>query len=115
MRQNQTPNPAQQRAEYADNLESFANAIDEFIAKFMKQGVEIMTQVKIYNEHLRKKYSCWFLWKHEGTKLKYFRNGTEQRNFSRNLDSLDRIDKVIQKEVEEAINDAEERASKLSQ
>jgi len=115
MRQNQTPNPAQQRSEYADNLESFANAIDEFITKFMKQGVEIMTQIKIYNEHLRKKYSCWFLWKHEGTKLKYFRNKTEQRNFARNLDSLDRIDKVIQKEVEEAIKDAEDRASKFSQ
>lgn len=115
MRQNQTPNPAQQRAEYADNLESFANAIDGFITKFMKQGVEIMTQIKIYNEHLRKKYSCWFLWKHEGTKLKYFRNKTEQRNFARNLDSLDRIDKAIQKEVEEAIKDAEDRASKLSQ
>lgn len=113
MRQNQTPNPAQQRAEYADNLESFANAIDEFIAKFMKQNIEIMTQIKIYNEHLRKKYSCYFLWKHEGTKLKYFRNKTKQKNFARNLDSLDRIDKVIKKEVEDAIKDAEDRVAKL--
>ena len=115
MRQNRTPNPAQQRAEYSSNLESFANAIDEFIKRFMRQGIEIMTQIKMYNEHLRKKHGCWFLWKHEGTKLKYFRNKAEQKKFARNLDSLDRIDKVIQKEVETAIKDAEERAAKLSQ
>jgi len=115
MRQNQTPNPAQQRSEYTDNLESFANAIDEFITKFMKQGIEILTQIKIYNEHLRKKHGYWFLWKCEGTKFKYFRNKAEQKNFSRNLDSMKRIDKVIQKEVEDAIKDAEDRASKLQQ
>lgn len=115
MRQNQNPNPAQQRTVYSENLESFANAIDEFITKFMKQGIEIMTQIKIYNEHLRKKHGYWFLWKHEGTKFKYFRNNTEQKKFSRNLDSLEKIDKVIQKEVDDAIKDAEERASKLLQ
>lgn len=115
MRQNQTPNPTQQRGVYAENLESFANAIDEFIKKFIGQGIEIMTQIKIYNEHLRKKHGYWFLWKHEGTRFKYFRNKTEQKNFARNLDSLERIDKVIQKEVEKAIKDAEDRASKLSQ
>lgn len=115
MRQNQTPNPPQQRAEYAANLELFANAIDDFIARFMKQGIEIMTQIKIYNEHLRKKRGNWFLWKHEGTKFKYFRNKNEQKAFARNLDSLERIDKVIQKEVEAAIADAEGRSKKLSQ
>ena len=113
MRQNQTPNPAQQRAGYADNLESFANAIDDFINKFIKQGIEIMTQIKIYNEHLRKKHGYCFLWKQEGTKLKYFRNKIEQKAFARNLDSLDRIDKVIQKEVESSIVEAEERSAKL--
>jgi hypothetical protein len=115
MKQNQTPNPAQQRAEYATNLELFANAIDDFINRFIKQGIEIMTQIKIYNEHLRKKYGHWFLWKHEGTKLKYFRNKTEQKEFARNLDSLERIDKAIQKEVELAITEAEKRAEKLAQ
>lgn len=115
IRQNQNPNPEQQRAVYAENLESFANAIDEFITKFMKQGIEIMTRIKIYNEHLRKKHGYWFLWKHEGTKFKYFRNKTEQKKFARNLDSLERIDKVIQKEVEDATKDAEDRASKLQQ
>ena len=115
MRQNANPNPAQQRIEFSTNLELFANAIDDFIARFMKQGVEIMTQIKIYNDHLRRKRGYWFLWKHEGTKFKYFRNKAEQKKFARNLDSLERIDKVIQSEVETAIKEAEERAKNLSQ
>lgn len=115
MKQDRTPNPAQQRGVYAENLELFANAIDEFIKKFMGQGIEIMIQIKVYNEHLRKKYGCWFLWKYEGTKLKYFRHKVEQKEFARNLNSLERIDKVIQKEVEIAIKDAENRAATLSQ
>lgn len=115
MRQNANPNPAQQREEYSANLELFANAIDEFVAKFMKQGIEIITQIKIYNDHLRKKHGYRFLWKHEGTKYKYFRNKVEQKKFARNLDSLERIDMVIKAEVDEAIKEAEERAEKLSQ
>src|SRR3990167_10357852 len=45
MKQNANPNPTQQRAEYSANLVLFANAIDDFIARFMKQGIEIMTQI----------------------------------------------------------------------
>ena len=115
MKQNANSNPAQQRAEYSANLALFANAIDDFIARFMKQGIEIMTQIKIYNEHLRRKRGYWFLWKHERTKFKYFCNKKEQKQFSRNLDSLERIDEVIRTEVEASINEAEERAKKLSQ
>lgn len=115
MRQNQNPNANLQRTEYADSLESFANAIDDFISRFIKQGIEIMTQVKVYNDRLRKKRGHWFLWKHEGTKYKYFRNKAEQKAFARNLDSLDRIDKVIQKEVESSIAEAEARAQTLAQ
>ena len=114
MRQNQTPNPPQQREEYAANLESFANAINDFINRFIKQGIEIMTQIKIYNEHMRKKHSYWFLWKHEGTKFKYFRNKAEQGAFARNLDSLERIDGAIQKEVGAAIAATEERSKSLA-
>lgn len=114
MRQNQNPNPAQQRIEYTDNLESFADAIDEFINKFIKQGIEILTQIKIYNEHLRKKYGWYFLWKHEGTEFKYFCNKVEQKNFSRNLESIERINEAIREEVEKAIKDAERRAKNLS-
>lgn len=106
------PNPKMQRSAYEQNLESYASAIDDFTSKSMGQGIEIMTQVKIYNEKLRRK-GHWFLWRQEGTRLKFFRTKTEQKAFSRNLDSLDRIDKVIQKEIETTITNAENRAKKL--
>lgn len=115
IKENPNPDPSVQKTAYAENLESFANVIEEYINNHIPQGIEIMTQIKVYNEHLRKKYGYWFLWKHEGTKFKYFRNKTEQKNFSRNLDSLDQIDKAIQKEVETVIKNAEDRATKLSQ
>lgn len=113
MRQNQKPRPLEQRAEYVKNLEAFAKAIDEFIQKFMGQNIEIMTQIKIYNEHMRKKYGRWFLWKHEGTNLKYFRYRTEQIKFARNLNAIEHIDKVINKEVMAEVKEAEDRIAEL--
>lgn len=109
------PNPKMQRDAYERNLESFAKAIDEYVSKSIKQGIEIMMQVKIYNEKMRKKYGYWFWWKQEGTRFKYYRTKTQQKEFSRNLDSLERIDKTIQKEVESMIVKAEERSAKFSQ
>lgn len=115
IKENQNPDPSVQRIAYAENLESFANVIEEYINKHIPQGIEIMAQIKIYNEHLRKKHGYWFLWKHEGTEFKYFRNKTKQKQFARNLDSLERIDKIIQKEVDSLIQETEERSTTLSQ
>ncbi|MBU1202987.1 hypothetical protein KKH39_03025 [Patescibacteria group bacterium] len=114
IRQNQNLNSDQQREDYAYNLQGFANSIDEFINKFIKHGIEIMTQVKIYNDHLRKRSGKWFLWKCEGINFRYFRSKVKQKEFSRNLNSLERIDKIIEKEVKSAIQDAENRAAELS-
>ncbi|MBU3925182.1 hypothetical protein KJ854_04570 [Patescibacteria group bacterium] len=108
------PNPRAQRETYDRNLETFAEAINEYIPKGVQQGIRIMIQIKVYNEQIRKRYGCWFWWKHEGTKFKYFRNKIEQKEFTRNLDSLDRIDKTIQKKVEFAIAEAKKRSVKLS-
>ena len=67
------PNPKMQRDTYERNLGSFAEAIDKHISKSVQQGIEIMTQVKIYNEKMRKRHGYWFWWKIEGTRFKYFR------------------------------------------
>ena len=115
MRQNQTPNAVPQREAYAENLETFAVAIEDFMNRFIKQGIEIMTRTKIYNEHLRKKWhGHWFLWRNEGTRFKYFKDKKQQKEFARNLDSMERIDKVIEKEVEKSIKEAEARGAKLN-
>lgn len=91
MRQNQKPNPAQQRTAYSENLESFANAIDEFITKFMKQGIEIMTQIKIYNEHLRKKMATGFYGSTEGLNLNIFAIKPSRKNFPEILIHLKKL------------------------
>lgn len=109
-----SPNPLIQREAYTQNLEGFAKAIDDYVSKSIKQGIEIMTQVKIYNEKMRGRNGCWFLWKQEGTKLKYFWDKKAQKAFSRNPESLDRIDGVIKKEVESMIAKAEQRSVDLS-
>jgi len=109
------PNPKMQRDAYERNLESFAEAIDKCVSRSIRQGIEIMTQVKIYNEKLRKRYDFWFWWKIEGTRFKYFRTKTKQKEFARNLDSLERIDGIIKSEVESLIKKAEERSKKLAQ
>ena len=109
------PNPKMQRDTYERNLESFAEAIDKHVSKSIQQGIEIMTQVKIYNEKLRKRHGYWFWWKIEGTRFKYFHTKAKQKEFARNLDSLERIDLIIKNEVDSLIKKAEERSKKLAQ
>lgn len=109
------PNPKMQRETYERNLESFAKAIDEYTSKSIKQGIEIMTQVKIYNEKMRKRHGYWFWWNLEGTRFKYFRTKAQQKEFARNLDSLERIGAIIKTEVDSLIKKAEERSKKLAQ
>ena len=107
------PNPRMQREAYVRNLESFSEAINSYISKNVQQGIEVMLQVKIYNEKMRSRYGSFLRWKHEGTRLKYFNNKREQKEFSRNLDSVERIDRIIQKEVDSALSKAENRSQKL--
>ncbi len=96
-----------QRLMYSTNLYNFSLAVDEFLKNNLPKVIETMNQTKVYNSKLRKKYGFLFLWKHEGESFKYFCNSKEKDKFLRNINSLRRIDKLIQKEVEIAICDAE--------
>ncbi len=108
------PNPQNQHEVHVRNLRAFAQGIDEYVARSIQQGIEIMTQVKIFNEKIRGQHGFWFWWRLEGTRFKYFRKKEEQKAFSRNFESLERIDKVIQDEVKAALDKAEERLRKLA-
>lgn len=107
------PNPPAQRQMYADNLRNFVNAVERYIAH-IQEGIKFMTQIKVYNDNLRKKHGYWFRWKNESTKFKYFLNKTEQKKFARNPVSLDRIDSVIENEVQKSIEEAEARHESLT-
>jgi hypothetical protein len=114
IRKNPNPDPSAQRISYANNLENFANGIEDYLTKHISDGIKIMTQIKIYNNNVRKRWGFYFVWKNEGRRFKFFKNKTEYKKFSRNLDSIDRIDRIIQKEVDEAIINAKERSAKLN-
>ena len=74
-----------------------------------------MTQVRVYNNHLRGRNGFWFRWKQEGKSLKFFYTNDEYKKFSGNLKSLDRIDKKIEPEVRKSIEDAQKRSVELRQ
>ncbi len=111
------PNPPIQRQTYIENLEIFASAIEDYATKKLQGPIKMLIQVKIYNDHLRKPHGQGYLtwWRTESTKFKFFRTKTEQKKFARNLDSLDRIDTEIESEVQEALLEAETRASVILQ
>lgn len=109
---NKKPNPARQRNAYVDNLESFAKMIEKYIESF-PHSIEIMVQAKVYNEHLRGRFGFGFRWKHESVSCRYFRNKIDLKKFSKNLDSLESIDKAIQKEVDKEIAEATKRFESL--
>lgn len=99
--------PREQRTAYAENLENFARAIEGFLP-YIDKGIKTLTQCKIYNlKFLDKKRM--FIWKHEGIALKYFKSKEDISKYCQHLDCLDRIDKVIEKEVQKSIAEAEER------
>ncbi len=112
IRSNKNPDPLLQRKEYAINLERFAEAIEKYVTESIPSGIKTMTQIKIHNNHIRKPFGYWFRWRYEGLNFKYFRNKSKYKKFTRNLDSMDRIDAIIEKEVNFMIDEAEKRVKK---
>ena len=91
------------------------NEIERFYNDELPKGINILIQVKVYNNKLRQGFwrGWYFWWKHEGTRFKYFRNRAELRKFSRNLYSIDRIDFEIEKDVQDALKEMVGRAKNL--
>jgi hypothetical protein len=114
MQSGSSPHPPTQRISYAENLEAFAAGIETYAIERLKEPIKILTQIKIYNDMLRKPwfrgYYTW--WKMESPKFKFCLTKEERMKFAKNLDSLDRIDAVIEEEVKEAIKEAEKRGYK---
>ena len=54
-----------QRETYRKSLTSFREAIDKFIPETLLPFIEIVVQIKFYNDKMRKINGCWFLWKME--------------------------------------------------
>lgn len=108
------PNPPVQRETYAESLEAFAAAIEGYANAHLNEGIKMMSQIKVYNDWLRKQFGFFTWWKYESTRLKYFPNKSEQRKYARNLDSLDKIDTLIEAQVVLDIAEAEARGEKYA-
>lgn len=115
LRMNPSPNPTIQKNTYVNNLINFRDEmIKRYADKPISQCIQFMTQIKVYNNHLRSKAGAWFHWKHEGVNFRPFLSRDKHKAFANNLKSLDRIDKEIKFEVEKSIAETKKRSDELA-
>ena len=98
----------EQKETYKDNLENILTIMDA-IESHLSIGSLYLTRIKVYNAFLRKKLGFFYLWKHEGTSFKYFKNNMKADEYSVEMVSLERIDKLINDKVVCLIEKHEEK------
>lgn len=101
-----------QRREYLFNNQSFRKFVIDMIAQ-LQIAKKIFAQTKIYNLKLlnKQRFAVWCL---EGVSFKFFCNKQEIEKYKGTLYCLDRIDNVIEDEVNKVMKEAEERQTTLS-
>lgn len=107
------PNPHVQCQTYANNLEVFATAVYSY-TESLTQPIRTLIQVKIYNEWLRKRYGYWTWWKIENAGKKFFWTKSAQNQFTKSIEALDRMDKLLDERVQEVIEKIEKRSVSIS-
>lgn len=106
--------PARVRTIYAGNLENFLKAVDN-LTNFTQQGIQVMTQVKIYNQKLVGPLRGLVVWFYEGVSFRYFRNKEELREYSVPLNITSRVDILLEQEVNNLISEANRREQEFAQ
>ena len=103
-----TPRPAahDQRNGYAENLDLFAQAVSDFVTHIMG-GVQIASQIKVYNLRLMKKRIMTVM-KHEGTTFKYFKTSDDLNKYKEWSSIIKRVNTAIESDVKKFLADAEE-------
>jgi len=104
--------PEAQREMYIQNLKSFIEMVEQFLLSLNTQNVKSIVQAKVYNLMLMKKY-YFTIWKYEGASLKYFKNTKEKEEYNGDISAVDRIDNLIEEEVNTMLTKANKRAAKL--
>lgn len=106
--------PTFQREAYVENLKGFISMVETFLTSLRTENVKSIAQAKVYNLKLMKKYFMT-LWKHEKIDFRYFKTRKEIEKYRESLDALDRINNLIEVEVNKLIFEAEERAKENAQ
>jgi hypothetical protein len=101
-----------QKDTYAENIETLCNGIEGYISN-LKQVIIMLLRVKIYNNHIRSRFGWYFYWQAEGRSFKYFRDRASYNAYSRTIELCDRIDAIIESEVNEELNKLESKAPQL--
>lgn len=104
--------PQDQRTGYAGNLEIFARSLEDFLV-YIKNGIKMATQIKTYNLKLMKSRIIT-IWRYEKAHLKYFRNGEEFKKYRSWSNILDRVNFIIENEVNKSLTESEEKYEKIN-
>jgi hypothetical protein len=93
----------EQKETYKANLIDFRANVKS-IKDDIDGQLRILFQIKIYTLKLMGSYQFFYLWKYERVDFKFFRDYKEMKKYNREFSCLDRIDKMIDLEVETQIN-----------
>jgi hypothetical protein len=107
-------NPSEQRNTYLENLTGFANTVEGDVLSSITNGLKALMETKLYNLKLMK-HPIFTVWKYEGKSFKFFKDKDKLKKYSGNLDALDALDKLFDKDVKQALNKAEERGRNVYQ
>lgn len=107
-------NPKEQRSTYTENLIGFADTLEKDVLTSITNGLEALMETKLYNLKLMK-HPMFTVWKYEGKSFKFFKDKDDLKKRRGNLDMLDALDKLFEKEVKDALNKAEERGKTIKQ
>jgi len=99
--------PDNQRREYLINNQSFRKFVIDMIAQ-LQIAKKVFAQTKTYNLKLLNKQRIT-VWRLEGISFKFFCNKKEIEKYKGTLHCLDRIDSVIEDEVNKLMKEVEER------
>lgn len=103
-----TPRPTahDQRTGYAENLDLFASAVGDFVKNIMG-GVQIASQIKVYNFRLMKKRMMTIM-RYEGTAFRYFKTREDLNKYLEWSNIINRVNKATEADVKKFLADAEE-------
>lgn len=107
-------NPQEQRSTYLENLTGFANTVEGDVLSSITNSLKALMETKLYNLKLMK-HPIFTVWKYEGKSFKFFKDMDELKKYSGNLEALDALDKLFDKDVKQALNKAEERGRNVYQ
>ena len=94
----------EQKQTYKENLVDFKKLVQENMNKHILDTAKILTQLKIYNAEVRKRFGFIYIWKNEGRSFKYFKTKQTFDDFLKFPNFIERIDTTLDSEVNKILD-----------